>query len=135
MTLKELDEALVQVFSFDFSKPNCIAARDQILEFYGKHLLRSKETICSRCWMKQHKGCRSGCKYNMSENPIEAAREYLSVPNDVNIFPFFYMFVFPLYEKETGDTGTMKRIAREYKRLLREREKKEEEEKKFLEQK
>jgi hypothetical protein len=116
MTLEELDKALETVFALDFNDPACVGIRDRILESYGRSLLNSRDTMCSRCWIKGKKGCQKHCRYNLPLEPIQAARQYLGSPNDVNVFPFLCMFVIPLYEKETGNTGTLAKLAKSIKR-------------------
>ena len=67
--------------------------------------------------MKKNGRCNESCPHNTSNrNPIDVARNYLSNPNDVNVFPFFCMFVIPLYERETGERDTMKKIAIDFRR-------------------
>lgn len=123
MTLEELDNALTKVFGLDFSKEECRGVRDRVLARYGRHIQQSKGTICGRCWFKEKYGdCRRNCLYNsLPDNPVEVARRYLSTSNDVGVFPFLCLFVIPLYEEETGERDTMKKISSEFmKRWKRE---------------
>jgi len=121
MTLEELDNGLTKWFGLDLSKEECRGVRDRILTLFGNHVLGFKRTACSRCWTRQNKGeCDPGCPYLPgTENPLEAGLGYLSRPNDVGVFPFFCMFVIPLYERETGDSGVMEMLEREFRRRWR----------------
>ena len=79
--------------------------------------MNSRKEICERCWLRQNKGCNSQCQYHSdSTDPIEVSKEFLMSQNDVSIFPFLCMFVIPLYERETGERDTMKKITSAYKK-------------------
>ena len=117
MTLEELDDALTKVFGLDFTKEECRGVRDRILTLHGNFLLNSRKTICAKCWLRENKGCSHSCQYyTESTDPIEVSKEYLTNRNDVSIFPFICMFVIPLYEKETGERGTIQKLSVEYRK-------------------
>ena len=61
MTLQELDDTLEKVFGFDFKSKECLAVRDRILGLYGETLLKSRNLICSRCWMKDNRKRADDC--------------------------------------------------------------------------
>ena len=79
--------------------------------------MKSKDTICSRCWLKENGKCSQVCKYReVPTKPIEAARFYLENRNDVQIFPFMLKYAIPVYEDMTGRTGTIERLSKLFKR-------------------
>jgi hypothetical protein len=120
MTLEELDDALTEVFGLDFSKPECVAIRDRILTSYGTTLISEKKTICERCWRREHGKCTQECRYrNIEDVPIEASKEYLGRTNDVKLFPFICLYVIPLYEHDTGERDTLKKINQNYRKRMK----------------
>ena len=93
--------------------------RDRILGDYGRFILESIKTRCSRCWLGEQGRCSNGCPVKMIPGkPVEAARFYLSNPNnEVGVMPFVMMFVVPVYEKETGVKNFRDILLKEYGRL------------------
>lgn len=121
MTLEELDKVLVEVFGFDFKYDECKQVRDVILKHHGQVVLETKEDRCSKCWIKDNRGCSDQCALkHMPTDPVEASKGILSHPNDISIFPFVCKYVIPVYEKVTGKKGIMEKLYQEYKRLRKE---------------
>ena len=120
MTLEELDKVLVEVFGFDFKYDECNKLKDLILKEHGNHLLNMKEDRCSKCWIKENKGCSDKCALkHMPTDPVKASTGVLSSPNDISIFPFVCQYVVPIYEKVTGKKDLMKVMYEEYRKLRR----------------
>lgn len=121
MTLEELDKALVEVFGFDFKYDECHKMKELMLRKHGMELLRTKEDRCSKCWIKDTRGCSDNCALkHMPQDPVQASIGVLSFPNDISIFPFVCKYVVPIYEKVTGQKDIMKRMYEDYKRFRRE---------------
>lgn len=53
----------------------------------------------------------------MPEDPIEVSKQYLSKPNDIELFPFICAYMVPVYEEITGETNTMRKLVEEFKRM------------------
>jgi hypothetical protein len=118
MTLDELDNALVKVFGFDFKYDECKKIRDIILGKHGTHLLEMKKDRCSKCWIKDNRGCSDNCALkHMPTDPVKASMGVLSSPNDISIFPFVCQYVVPVFEKVTGQKNLMEKMYEEYKKL------------------
>ena len=117
MTLQELDEALKKLGLDIQGNPVDMDARNLILVRYGNDILAGKKERCQNCWLKEHDKCGPRCpmysKFN--DNPLEAAKEYLSKPNNVQMFPFLCMYMIPVYEETTGNKGTMRELAKAFK--------------------
>lgn len=116
MTLDELDMALSKM-GLDIASDAGKRTRDMILSDYGKSILDAKKVRCERCWMKENNRCNDGCPMNhVPENPLDAAVQYLSKPNNVNLMTFIVMFVVPVYERTTGKKDFMDNLKREFER-------------------
>lgn len=116
MTLEELDEALVKLH-LNLNSNAGQEARNRILERYGRTILDARSERCANCWQKEHGKCTPNCRlYMHTTDPVEVAKSYLSQPNDVNLFPFVCIYVIPLYEETTGETGTMEKLMKDFKR-------------------
>lgn len=121
MTLEELDKALADM-GLAINSESGQAVRDRILASYGSTLVESKQSHCQNCWHREHDKCLGSCQFHeVGDDPLKAAQAYLGRPNDVNLVAFICMFVIPLYERETGKTGVMERIAEKIKRHERAR--------------
>ena len=79
--------------------------------------MAAKRNRCQNCWLREHDKCGPRCPMysRFDDKPIEAAKEYLSKPNNVQMFPFMCMYVIPVYEETTGNKDTMKELARAFK--------------------
>ena len=116
MTITELDEALAKLH-LDLENPADMEIRDKILARHGQSILDVKDMKCKDCWRKEHGLCNSGCRlYLDSDNPVEVSKAYLSKPNDINLFPFLYLYMIPVYEEVTGNKDTIKQIGKAFKR-------------------
>ena len=117
MTIEELDRAL-ETTGLDLSNPPDKEARDKVLRLHGLDLIQSKKSRCSRCWFKENRGeCQRGCDLeNLPEDPVEASLAYLSHPNEIQVFPFLWMYMIPVYKELTGRTNVVEDIRREFKR-------------------
>ncbi len=114
MTLDELDDVLRKM-NLDLSVPQGQAIRDRILADYGKDMLKANSERCSRCWLKENNQCHDTCPVKTtSDNPLIAARDYLSKPNNVNLMSFVSLFVIPVYEEITGDKDFLNRLHKSY---------------------
>ena len=117
MTLSELDEALKKLGLDIQGNPVDMDARNLILVRYGNDILAGKKERCQNCWLREHDKCGPRCpmysKFN--DNPLEAAKEYLNRPNNVQMFPFMCMYVIPVYEETTGNKDTMRELSRAFK--------------------
>ena len=121
MTLEDLDKVLVDVFKLDFSYPECVDMKNEILRNYGFNILDSRKWTCKQCWRKQHMGCQEQCVYHgmRDEDPIGAATKYLSFPNDVHVLPFVCIYIVPIYERVTGKSGIIDEIKNMFKHHLK----------------
>ena len=116
MTLSELDEALTKLH-LDLENPADLEIRDKILARHGQSILDVKFKKCKDCWRKEHNLCNRGCGlYLDSEDPVEVSKMYLSRPNDINLFPFLYLYMIPVYEEITGNKDTMKQLGKQFKK-------------------
>ncbi len=92
-------------------------ARNLILVRYGTDILAGKKERCQNCWLREHDKCGPRCPmYSFNDNPLEAAKEYLGRPNNVQMFPFMCMYVIPVYEETTGNKDTMRELAKAFKK-------------------
>lgn len=123
MTLEELDEALKKLGLDIQGNQIGLNVRNRVLLRYGNDILAGKKERCQNCWLKEHDKCGPRCPMysKFDDKPIEAAKEYLSKPNNVRVFPFMCMYVIPVYEEITGQRDTMKELAK----IFREQWKKE----------
>ena len=116
MTLSELDEALTKLH-LDLENPADLEIRDKILARHGQSILDVKFNKCKDCWRKEHNLCNKNCDfYSDSDNPIEVSKKYLSSPNDINLFPFLYLYMIPVYEEVTGSKDTMDSLRNAFKK-------------------
>ena len=125
MTLEELDAALMKL-NLDTTTKEGEEIRDRILARHGKDILESRQLRCAHCWLKDNKGqCSPSCQvYGMADDPVAAAKTYLSRPNDISIFPYICLYAIPVYEEVSGVRGTMERIAEDFKRMWKKKKKK-----------
>lgn len=120
MTIEELDNALRKL-GLDI---DCQAGKDirsRILAMHGQGVLESKIQKCANCWLKSNKGiCPDSCAYkDMPDDPAKASEAYLSRPNNVDMMPFIFLYVIPVYEETTGQKDTIKHIAEDYRKMQR----------------
>lgn len=60
------------------------------------------------------------CEMNLLTNdPLKDAINSLSRYNDINLVSFICMYIIPVYEEDTGETGLMYRLASEFKKRWR----------------
>ena len=115
MTLSELDGALTKL-KLDMSTPEGQKLRDKILALHGKSILGAKVQRCANCWLKEHGRCNEGCElFTVSDDPVEASKDYLSKPNDTRLFPFLFLYMIPVYEEASGQKDTVKKLWRAFK--------------------
>ena len=66
--------------------------------------------------------CSNTCYFNkLPKDPVEVSKNYLNSPNDINLFSFLCLYMIPVYEKITGQKNTMKKLARQFMRLMRQK--------------
>lgn len=121
MTLSELGNALRRI-GLDIDTKQGKNILDRILILFGENILKYKKKRCEYCWLKKNKGCSDTCElYGSIDDPLMMAKLYLVSPNDVNLMSFIFEFVIPVYEQDTGNTGTIESIKKEFaKRMKRE---------------
>lgn len=117
MTFDELDEALRRL-GLNLKCEAGQETKKRIIAEYGKHVLRANEERCSKCWYKANKKtCSLGCPVkSLPNDPYEAGFQTLSRSNDVNLMSFVVMFVFPIYEHDTGNTNTLEKLGEEFRK-------------------
>lgn len=116
MTIEELDEALGKV-GLDLTNPECQKIRNMVLALHGQSIVDSKSDRCGRCWYKENDKCSPACFFNtLPDDPVEVSKEYLLMPNNIQIFPFLYLYFIPVYEQLTGDTDLVKHLCQEFKK-------------------
>lgn len=119
MTLHELGDALRKI-GLDLNTQSGRDILDRILIEFGKSILNSKTKTCESCWMKKNRGCDSNCRLNgLPTDNLVAAKAYLINPNDINLMSFIFEFVIPIYEKDTGNSGTIETIKREFAKRMK----------------
>ena len=121
MTLSELGNALRKM-GLDLNTQAGRDALDRILVGFGKSILQYKNNRCSSCWMKKNRGCSPNCELrDLPDDPLISAKAYLVAPNDVSLMSFIFEFVIPIYEQDTGNSGTIEKLRKEFaKRMKRE---------------
>lgn len=121
MTLSELGNALRKI-GLDIDTEQGKGILDRILVSFGENILKYKKKRCDSCWLKKNRGCSDTCElYDSFDDPLMMAKLYLVSPNDVNLMSFIFEFVIPIYEQDTGNTGTIESIKKEFaKRMKRE---------------
>ena len=116
MTLDELDDALLQTGLDVKGHPANLELRNKILARHGEDILLAKNMKCKDCWLREHGRCGANCKmHTTSDDPVEVSKEYLSKPNDIQLFPFLCMYMIPVYEESTGEKNMMQKLARGFK--------------------
>lgn len=119
MTLHELGDALRKI-GLDLDTQAGRDILDRILIEFGKSILQSKTKTCESCWMKKNIGCDSNCRLSgLPTDNLVAAKAYLINPNDINLMSFIFEFVIPIYEKDTGNSGTIETIKREFAKRMK----------------
>ena len=122
MTLDELDSALT-VLGLDLQSNDGKSTKDRILAEYGRTIVESSKDACGKCDVVDKSKCGK-CRHNYIlkfKSAIDVAKCYLGNVNDVNLMSFVVMYVIPIYERDTGRTGTMDLIANELKKVLKKR--------------
>ena len=121
MTLEELDDFLKKT-NLDLNNPADMEIRNKILALHGKSMIDAKQIRCNNCWYKDNGRCNPACDlFGVTDDPIEASKAYLARRNNIQLFSFVFMYVFPVYEEVTGN----KNVRKEFTKKIQERWRKE----------